>query len=65
VRRFRPITELRIPVTDGRLLADIHRSTEVLEQRHEGSDLIVRARVDATALGRLRRAGASMNDGDR
>lgn len=58
VRENRPIAELRIPIGDGRLLADVHRSGEVLEQRHEGNELILRARIDATTLGRLRRAGA-------
>lgn len=56
-RRFRPVSELRIPLTDGRLLADVHRSSDVIEQRHEGNDLILLARVDAPTLGRLRQAG--------
>ena len=58
VRRQRPVAELRIPAADGRLLADIHRSGEVLEQRSDGEELIVRARLDANTLGRLSRAGA-------
>ena len=58
VRRHRPVAELRIPVGDGKLLADVHRSGEVIEQRHEGEEMILRARIDATNLGRLRRAGA-------
>jgi phosphohistidine swiveling domain-containing protein len=40
------------------LLADVHRSGEVLEQRHEGEEMVLRARIDANTLGRLRRAGA-------
>jgi GTPase len=56
-RRFRPVSELRIPLTDGRLLADVHRSSDVIEQRHEGDDLVLIARVDAPTLGRLRQAG--------
>jgi GTP-binding protein HflX len=59
-RRGRPVAELRIPVADGRLLADIHRNGEVLEQRHENGQIVLRARVDATTLGRLRRAGATV-----
>jgi GTP-binding protein HflX len=58
VRHYRPVAELRIPVSDGKLLADVHRSGEVLEQRHEGEEMVLRARIDATTLGRLRRAGA-------
>jgi GTP-binding protein HflX len=61
VRAYRPVTELRISVSDGRLLADVHRSGEVLDQRHEGTDMIVRARLDASALGRLQRAGARVS----
>jgi len=57
-RHTRPVTELRIPVSDGKLLADVHRNGEVLEQRHEGEEMVLRARIDATTLGRLRRAGA-------
>ena len=58
VRRHRPVAELRIPVGNGKLLAEVHRSGEVLDQRHEGEEMILRARIDATTLGRLRRAGA-------
>ncbi|CAG1772912.1 partial GTPase HflX, partial [uncultured bacterium] len=60
VREHRPVAELRIPIGDGRLLADVHRSGEVLEQRHEGEEMVLRARVDETTLGRLRRAGAQV-----
>jgi GTPase len=58
VRHHRPVAEVRIPVGDGKLLADVHRSGEVLDQRHEGDEMILRARIDATTLARLRRAGA-------
>jgi GTP-binding protein HflX len=57
VRAHRPVLELRIPVSDGRLLAEVHRNGEVLEQHHEGEEMVLRARVDAPTLGRLRRAG--------
>lgn len=58
VRALKPVTELRIPVSDGRLLAELHRSGEVLEQRSDGNDLVLRVRLDAAALGRVRAAGA-------
>jgi GTP-binding protein HflX len=57
VRAHRPVLELRIPVTDGRLLADVHRSGEVIEQHHEGEMMVLRARLDDSTLGRLLRAG--------
>ena len=62
IHRQRPLVALRIPVTDGRLLADIHRSGQVLDQRHDGQELVVRARLDDGTLGRLRRAGAVVAD---
>jgi len=58
VIKLRPATELRIPASDGRLLAELHRAGEVLEQRHDGNELVVRVRLDAASLGRARAAGA-------
>jgi GTP-binding protein HflX len=49
--------------SDGRLLAEIHREGEVLEQRMEGDRLLVEARVDEVLAGRLRRAGAEVTNG--
>jgi GTP-binding protein HflX len=57
VEQQRPVSALRIAAHDGRLLADIHRSSEVLEQRQDGTDLVLVARVDPGTLGRLQRAG--------
>ena len=58
VRKLKPVTELRIPASDGRLLAELHRTGEVLEQTHDGNEMIVRVRLDAATLGRVRAAGA-------
>ena len=58
MRIRRPITEVRLPLTDGRLLAEIHRQAEVLDQTHEGDELILHARMDAALAGRLESAGA-------
>jgi GTPase len=55
--RRRRVIELRIPVTDGKLLAELYRDGEVLEQRGEDSEMVVRARVDMRLLGRLRERG--------
>jgi GTP-binding protein HflX len=60
IRAQRPLTEIRIPMSDGRLLAEIHRTGEVLDTTAEGEELVVRARVDAATAGRLRRAGAGI-----
>jgi GTP-binding protein HflX len=60
-RALRPIAEIRLGAGEGRLLAEIHRLGEVVEQRTDGAELVLRARVDEALLGRLRRAGASVN----
>ncbi len=57
-RRQRPTFEIRVPAADGRLLAEIHREGEVLDQRADDDVLVVRARLDERAIGRLRHAGA-------
>jgi GTPase len=62
-RLRRPLIEVRLPVTDGKLLAEIHREAEVLDQRHEGEELILRARMDAALAGRLESAGAVVTAG--
>jgi GTP-binding protein HflX len=45
---------------DGKMLAEIHRTGEVLEQRMEGDRLLIEARVDDALAGRLRRSGAEV-----
>jgi GTP-binding protein HflX len=60
-RRSQLVTELRIPAADGKALAEVHRSGEVLEQRSDGAELILRARLDAASLGRLRRNGVKVD----
>jgi GTP-binding protein HflX len=57
IRQLRPTVELRIPFADGRLLAELHRVAEVIDQHENGECLVVRARVDEALLGRLRRQG--------
>ena len=63
VRALKPLAEIRLPASDGRLLAEIHRTGEVLDQRSDGDEMVVRARVDDALLGRLRRAGAGVQTG--
>jgi GTP-binding protein HflX len=63
VRRLRPVAELRLPLGDGRLVAELHRTGEVLSQRAEGDEWIITARVDEQTLGRLQRQGAVVNAG--
>lgn len=54
----RPLAELRVPAGNGKLLADVHRSGEVVEQRTDGDTMVLVTRMDAAALARLKRAGA-------
>ena len=59
-RERRPLTEIRLPLHDGRLLAEIHREAEVLDQRHEGDELVLTARIEESLAGKLKRAGAGI-----
>ena len=61
-RSLRPLSEIRLGAGDGRLIAEIHRLGEVVDQRTDGADLILRARVDDALAGRLRRAGARVDN---
>jgi GTP-binding protein HflX len=63
IRARRPLTEIRFSAGDGKLLAEIHRGGEVVDQRTDGDQLIIRARVDDALAGRLRRAGAEVIGG--
>ena len=59
LRRQRPISEIRLPAASaGKLMAEIHRRGEVLEQRTEDEAIVLRARLDPATLGRLRQQGA-------
>ena len=57
VRAVRPIVAVRVPASDGKLLASLYREGEVLEQRTDGEALVLRVRVDAAQRARLVRAG--------
>lgn len=61
VRTMRPVSEIRIPVGDGRLLAELHREGEVIDQRSEDSVLVLHARATEALLGRLKRGGATVS----
>ena len=55
----RPITELSVPVSDGRLLALVHREAEVISRRTEDSTIVLRVRAEREAIGRLVANGAT------
>jgi GTP-binding protein HflX len=58
IRVRRPLAEIHLSHSDGKLLAEIHEYGEVLDQRTIGEKLVLRARVGEKLAGRLRRAGA-------
>ena len=61
-RERTPVAEVRLQLSDGKMLAELHREAEVLDQTHEGEEIVVRARLGEALAGRLRRAGASVTD---
>ena len=58
MRVRRPLAEIHLSPSDGKLLSEIHEYGEVLDQRTIGEQLVLRARVGEKLAGRLRRAGA-------
>ena len=60
MRTARPLLEVRVPASNGRLLAELHRDGEVVAQRHDEASLILEVRCDERTIGRLRRAGAGI-----
>jgi GTP-binding protein HflX len=54
------VAQIRVPVGDGRLLAELHRDGEVLSQSQSDGVVVVTARVEARLLGRLRRDGVEV-----
>ena len=53
LRAERRVVDLRVPISDGRLLAELHRNGDVLAQRTDGDEMIVSVRLTPEALGRL------------
>ncbi|MGH7522081.1 MAG: GTPase HflX [Gemmatimonadales bacterium] len=57
---LRPIAEIRVSVSDGKLLAALHRDAEILEQHQNNGMVTLRARIEARLLGRLRQEGVEV-----
>jgi GTP-binding protein HflX len=60
-RRNTELAEIRLPASDGKLLAEIYRDANVLTQSTQDGQLVLSARVDQALLGKLRRAGATVS----
>jgi hypothetical protein len=54
------VAEVRVPLGDGKLLAELHRDAEVMSQNAVDGVVVVTARVEASLLGRLRRDGIAV-----
>jgi len=63
-RARRPLAEIRMSPTDGKLLSEIHREAEVVDQQMDGDELVLTARLNDALAGRLRRAGATVSNGN-
>jgi hypothetical protein len=61
---LRPIARIRVPMGDGKLLAALHRDSEVLGEAQVDGVVEVTARVQAWLLGKLRRDGIGVEIGD-
>ncbi|MDQ6769231.1 MAG: GTPase HflX [Gemmatimonadota bacterium] len=59
-RKGTEIAEIRLPAEDGKLLAEIYRTGNVLSQRTDDGQIVLRARVDEQLVGRLTRSGATI-----
>jgi GTP-binding protein HflX len=57
---LRPIAEIRVPVANGKLLATLHRDAEILHQEQTNGVVLLRARIEAKLLGRLRHEGVEV-----
>ena len=59
-RARRSVVELRIPASDGRILAEVYREGEVIDQQTDGETIVVRAWLDPRVAGRLQRLNKSI-----
>jgi GTP-binding protein HflX len=54
------VAEIRIPISDGKLLAQVYRTTQVLQQTSEAGETILTARLAGDDATRLARDGAQV-----
>jgi hypothetical protein len=65
LRSRRPLHELRVGHTNGKLLAELHRLGEVVATHHGDDATVVTVRLDDASLGRATRLGAEVLSADR
>jgi len=61
VRKNTALAEIRLPASEGRLLAEIYRDAKVISQKSEDGQLVLSARLDPSLLERLKRAGTTVS----
>ncbi len=61
MRRLRPVVEVRLRAGDGRRLAELHRTGEIMSQATDGDEIVLTARLDPATVGRLRRDGVPVS----
>ena len=54
---LRPVARIHVPVADGKLIAALHRDSEVMSETQVDGVVEVTARVEARLLGKLRQQG--------
>lgn len=59
-QRHTPVVSLKLAHANGKLLAELHRTAEVLLVRHEDDATYVDVRLDDAALARAERQGATL-----
>jgi 50S ribosomal subunit-associated GTPase HflX len=57
---LRPVARIRVPVTDGRRLATLHRDAEVLHREESDGAVVFTVRVEARLIGKLRQEGLAV-----
>ena len=55
VRAERRVVELRVPASDGRTLAALYREGDVLEQRSDDGEVVLKVRLTPESMGRVER----------
>src|SRR5438552_16830269 len=55
-----PVAEIRVHLSNGKLLATLHRDAEILHQEQTNGVVTLRARIEARLLGRLRQEGVEV-----
>jgi len=60
-RKGTTVAELRLPVGDGKLLAQIHREADVISQSTNDGETVLRARIPESVAARLTKAGVKIS----